>query len=139
PVWSSAAPLTPLSFLGNALAALLLTSCALPSSRRFSMTSTLLVFALGNLLVVVASDLMPALVGRFISGGAHGLLMSLAPAVAVGIAGYQHERRALSLVIGANTVGIALGAPLASFIGTTLGWQATCIAAAAGALVGALL
>jgi len=134
-----AGSLTALYSLGNAVLALPLTSLALRFSRRFSMTATLLVFALGNLLVVVASDLMPALVGRFISGGAHGLLMSLAPAVAVGIAGYQHERRALSLVIGANTVGIALGAPLASFIGTTLGWQATFIAAAAAALVCAIL
>ncbi|MCP3425237.1 MFS transporter [Rothia sp. AR01] len=136
---AAAGSLTALYSLGNAILALPLTSLALRFSRRFSLTATLLVFVIGNILVVVASDLMPALVGRFISGGAHGLLMSLAPAVAVGMAGLTHERRALSIVIGANTVGIALGAPLASFVGTTLGWQATFIGAAAVALVCAVL
>lgn len=136
---AAAGSLTALYSLGNAILALPLTALALRFSRRFSLTATLLIFVVGNVLVVLASDLMPALVGRFISGGAHGLLMSLAPAVAVGMAGFKYERRALSLVIGANTVGIALGAPLASFVGTTLGWQATFIGAAAVSLICAIL
>lgn len=134
-----AGSLTALYSLGNAILALPLTSLAVRFSRRFSLTGTLLVFVAGNAVVFFASDLMPALVGRFISGGAHGLLMSLAPAVAIGVAGLKHERRALSIVIGANTVGIALGAPLASLVGTTLGWRATFLGAALLSLVCALL
>lgn len=134
-----AGSLTALYSLGNAILALPLTSLAVRFSRRASLTGTLLVFVAGNAVVFFASDLVPALVGRFISGGAHGLLMSLAPAVAIGVAGLRHERRALSIVIGANTVGIALGAPLASLVGTTLGWRATFLGAAALSLVCALL
>ncbi|WP_262107410.1 MFS transporter [Arthrobacter sp. Marseille-P9274] len=134
-----AGSLTALYSLGNAILALPLTSLAVRFSRRFSLAGTLLVFVAGNALVVFASDLLPALAGRFISGGAHGLLMSLAPAAAIGVAGLEHERRALSIVIGANTVGIALGAPLASLVGTALGWRATFISAALLALVCALL
>lgn len=136
---AAAGSLTALYSLGNAILALPLTSLAVRFSRRVSLTGTLLIFVAGNALVFLASDLMPALVGRFISGGAHGLLMSLAPAVAIGVAGLRHERRALSIVIGANTVGIALGAPLASLVGTTLGWRATFIGAALLALVCAVL
>ncbi|ANI92672.1 MFS transporter [Dietzia timorensis] len=134
-----AGSLTALYSLGNAVLALPLTALAVRFSRRFALTGTLLVFVAGNAVVFFASDLMPALVGRFVSGGAHGLLMSLAPAVAIGVAGLKHERRALSIVIGANTVGIALGAPLASLVGTTLGWRATFAGAALMALLCAAL
>ncbi|MYW96103.1 MFS transporter [Amycolatopsis rubida] len=126
--------LTALYSLGNALLALPLTSLTLRFTRRFSLAGALVVFVAGNLLVAASTGLGPALIGRFVAGGAHGLLMSLAPAVAAGMAGPRREARALSMVIGANTLGIALGAPLASFVGTTLGWRTSFIVAAAVAL-----
>ncbi|WP_026927374.1 MFS transporter [Granulicoccus phenolivorans] len=136
---ATAGSLTALYALGNAVLTLPLTALVVRFSRRVALAGTLLVFVAGNAAVFLASDLVPALVGRFISGGAHGLLMSLAPAVAIGVAGLKHERLALSIVIGANTVGIALGAPLASVVGTALGWRVTFFAAAVLALVCALL
>lgn len=132
---AAAGSLTALYSLGNAILALPLTSLAVRFSRRLALTGALLVFVAGNVLVVVSSGLAPALLGRFVSGGAHGLLMSLGPAVAIGVAGLRHERRALSIVVGANTVGIALGAPLASLVGTMLGWRTTFAGAALLALV----
>ncbi|MFI2511338.1 MFS transporter [Streptomyces sp. NPDC018972] len=131
--------LTALSPLGNAILALPLTLPAVRFSRRFSLTATLLVLVADNALVFFASDLVPAPMGRFIADGAHGLLMSLAPTVAVGAAGLKHERRALSVVIGANTAGIAFDAPLASLVGTTLDRRTTSIGAALVALVCAVL
>lgn len=131
--------LTALYSLGNAALALPLTSIAVRFSRRVALTGTMLIFVAGNALVLFASDLMPALAGRLIAGGAHGLLMSLAPAVAVGMTGLEHERRALSIVIGANTAGIAVGAPLAALVGNTLGWRATFAGAALLTLACAVL
>ncbi|MEU4777257.1 MFS transporter [Micromonospora sp. NPDC023633] len=131
--------LTALYSLGNAILALPLTVLAVRFARRVSLAAALLVFVIGNAVVAFSSDLAPALVGRFIAGGAHGLLMSLAPAVAVGLVGHQREARALSMIIGANTLGIALGAPLASLAGTTLGWRTAFFAAAAIALICAVL
>lgn len=65
--------------------------------------------------------------------------MPLAPAVAIGLAGMRHERLTLSIVIGVDAVGIALGAPLASAEGAALGWRVTFFAAALLALVCAAL
>jgi predicted MFS family arabinose efflux permease len=127
--------LTALYSLGNAVLVLPLTALALRIPRRMALTATLLVFVLGNILVAVSGALAPALIGRFIAGGAHGLLMALAPAVATRMVSRRQEARALSLVIGANTVGIAFGAPLASFVGNTIGWRASFVGAAIFALL----
>lgn len=125
--------------LGNAVLVLPLTAWVLRFSRRAALTTTLVVFVAGNVLVAVSSDLTLALVGRFVAGGAHGLLMALSPAIAIRLVRPEQRGRALAVVIGANTVGIAVGAPLTSVVGTTFGWQVTFWAAAALALTCAAL
>lgn len=125
--------------LGNALLVLPLTAWALRFTRRAALTTTLVVFVLSNLLVAVSPDLFPALVGRFLAGGAHGLLMAMSPAVAIRLVKPEQRGKALAIVIGANTVGIAVGAPLTSILGTTFGWQTTFFAAAGFALLCAVL
>lgn len=128
--------LTALYSLGNAVLVLPLTSVALRFfSRRTAIALTLLVFVAGNLVVAVSPSLAPALVGRFASGGAHGLLMALLPAVAVRMAGERYRGRATTMVLAANTLGIALGAPLASLVGNLFGWRTTFTAAAVVFLV----
>lgn len=137
---AAAGSLTALYSLGNAVLVLPLTAVVLRwISRRWALALALLVFIGGNVVVAVSSDLGTAVAGRFVSGGAHGLLMALAPAVATRMVAPEHRGRALSLVIGANTVGIALGAPLASLAGTTFGWRVAFLGAAALALVCAVL
>ncbi|MBQ1080752.1 MFS transporter [Nocardiopsis sp. B62] len=136
---ASAGSLMALYALGNAVLVLPLTTWALRFTRRTALTATLLVFVAANVLVALSTDLAPALLARFVAGGAHGLLMALSPAVAVRLVRPDQRGRALAVVVGANTVGIAVGAPLTSLVGTTLGWQATFYAAAAMALLCAVL
>lgn len=134
---ATAGSLTALYSLGNAVLVLPLTALAVRFDRRTILAATLVVFVLGNALVVVADGLPVALAGRFVSGGAHGLLMALSPAVAMRLVPREQSQRALSVVVGANTLGIALGAPLTSVVGTTFGWRVTFAGAAALALVAA--
>lgn len=134
---AAAGSLTALYSLGNAVLVLPLTALAVRFDRRAVLAATLVVFVLGNLLVMVADGLPLALAGRFISGGAHGLLMALSPAVAMRMVPREQSQKALSLVVGANTLGIALGAPLTSVIGTAFGWRVTFAGAAAVAVLAA--
>jgi predicted MFS family arabinose efflux permease len=134
---AAAGSLTALYSLGNAVLVLPLTALAVRFDRRAVLAATLVVFVLGNLLVMLADGLPPALTGRFVSGGAHGLLMALSPAVAMRMVPQDQSQKALSLVVGANTLGIALGAPLTSVVGTNFGWRVTFAGAAAVALLAA--
>jgi predicted MFS family arabinose efflux permease len=136
---ASAGLLTALYSLGNAVLVLPLTALVLRFSRRAALAGALLVFVVGNVLVVLADGLGLAAAGRFLAGGAHGLLMAISPAVVVRLLPREQSGRALGLLVGGNTLGIALGAPLTSVIGTTFGWRTTFAVAAAVALVCALL
>ena len=136
---AAAGSLTALYSVGNAVLVLPLTAWVLRFNRRNVLTATLLVFVAANLAVATSTALAPALVARFVAGGAHGLLMAISPVVAMRIVHPGHRGKALAVVIGANTVGIAVGAPLTSVIGSTFGWQATFYAAAGLALGCAIL
>lgn len=132
--------LTTFFALGNALLVLPLTALAMRFSRRTALVAVMVVFILSNVIVAVAPSIVTADIGRFISGASFAVQCALIPAVAVHIAGPHHAVRAMSIVLGANTLGITLGAPLASIVGMAAGWRLTFILAAGIALlVGVLL
>jgi predicted MFS family arabinose efflux permease len=87
----------------------------------------------------VAPTLVVADAGRFIGGACYALICTLFPAVAIRIAGPRHARKAITVVFAATSLGIALGAPLASLAGNAFGWRATFSAAAAVALIAGIL
>lgn len=131
--------LTTFFALGNALLVLPLTSLAMRVGRRTALVAVMAVFLVSNLIVAAAPTIVTADVGRFISGASFAVQCSLIPAVAVRIAGPRHAVRAMSIVLGANTLGITLGAPLASIVGAAFGWRTTFVVAAALALLVALM
>ncbi|MFL4480392.1 MFS transporter [Paeniglutamicibacter sp. ORCA_105] len=126
--------------LGNALLVLPLTALAMRFGRRTALVSVMAVFVISNLVVAVAPSIFAADIGRFIGGASFAVQCALIPAVAVRIAGPRHAGRAMSVVLGANTLGMALGAPIASLVGVAVGWRVTFIVAAGVALlVGVML
>jgi predicted MFS family arabinose efflux permease len=131
--------LTTFFALGNALLVLPLTALAMRFGRRTALVAVMVVFVISNVLVAVAPSIVVADIGRFIGGASFALQCALIPAVAVRSAGERHAVRAMSIVLGANTLGITLGAPLASIVGMAAGWRLTFIAAAVVAIVVGIL
>jgi predicted MFS family arabinose efflux permease len=78
-------------------------------------------------------------VGRFLGGACYALICTLFPAVAVRIAGPRHAGKAITVVFAATSLGVALGAPLASEAGNAFGWRVTFLAAAVLALIAGVL
>lgn len=117
--------------LGNALLVLPLTSLAMRFGRRSALVAVMAVFVIGNLVVAVAPSIEIADVGRFVAGASFAVQCSLIPAVAVRIAGPRFAGRAMAVVLGANALGMALGASLASILGMAAGWRVTFVVAAA--------
>ncbi|WP_026554446.1 MFS transporter [Arthrobacter sp. 35W] len=137
---ASVGTLTTFFALGNALLVLPLTAFVMRFSRRTALVSMMTVFVISNVIVAVAPAIFAADIGRFLGGAAFAVQCALIPAVAVHIAGPRYAGRAMSIVLAANALGMALGAPIASLVGVAVGWRVTFIAAAGIALlVGALL
>lgn len=137
---ASVGTLTTFFALGNALLVLPLTALAMRFSRRTALAAMMAVFVISNVIVAVAPSIVAADVGRFIGGASFAVQCALIPAAAVHIAGPRFAGRAMSIVLAANALGMALGAPIASLVGSASGWRVTFIAAAGIALlVGVLL
>jgi predicted MFS family arabinose efflux permease len=137
---AAAGTLTTSYALGNAILVLPLTALALRFSRRSALNVVMVAFVASNVIVAAAPTLVVADVGRFMGGACYALICTLFPAVAVRIAGPRHAGKAITVVFAATSLGIALGAPLASLAGNAFGWRVTFVAAAALALIaGALM
>ncbi|MFW6186457.1 MAG: MFS transporter [Actinomycetota bacterium] len=131
--------LTTFFALGNALLILPLTALALRFVRRTALVSVMAAFVISNIVVAATPTIAVADIGRFIGGGSYAVLCALVPAVAVRMAGPRYTGRALTITIGANTLGMALGAPLASLTGDAFGWRMVFLAAAGIAVLLAVL
>jgi predicted MFS family arabinose efflux permease len=136
---ASAGTLATAYALGNAILVLPLTALALRFSRRSALNAVMAAFVASNVIVAVAPTLVVADVGRFMGGACYALICTLFPAVAVRIAGPRHAAKAITVVFAATSLGIALGAPLASMAGNAFGWRVTFAAAAVLALIAGVL
>jgi predicted MFS family arabinose efflux permease len=136
---AAAGTLTTSYALGNAILVLPLTALALCFSRRSALNVVMVAFVASNVIVAASPTLVLADVGRFLGGACYALICTLFPAVAVRIAGPRHAGKAITVVFAATSLGIALGAPLASLAGNAFGWRVTFVAAAALALIAGVL
>lgn len=125
--------------LGNVITVIPLTRVAIRLPRRTALVLIVLLFVISNLAVVFAPNITLAVIGRFVGGAAHGLIWALLPAVVQRLGGTRYVGRAMTIVFTANSLALALGAPLSSLLGNSLGWRMAFLVAAAVALVIAII
>lgn len=119
----AAGSLTSVFALAIVVTILPLTRLTLRLDRRTVLVGTAVLLVLSNLLVALAPGLGIALVGRFLGGTAHGLLSSAMAGVAARLIAPELMPRAMGAVLAGNSAGLAVGAPLAAFLGTAVGWR----------------
>lgn len=107
--------------------------------RHFLLIALILTFAASNALVAVVPDFGAAMGSRVVGGIAHGLLWSaMAPFVARIVPAHK-VGKALAIVFSGNSLGLAIGAPIGTFLGNLVGWRAAfLVLAASGVLLAAL-
>lgn len=125
--------------VGNVVTVIPLTRLAIRLPRRTALVLIVLLFVISNLVVVLAPNITLAVIGRFVGGAAHGLIWALLPAVVQRLGGTRYVGRAMTIVFTANSLALALGAPLSSLLGNSLGWRMAFLVAAAVALVIAII
>ncbi len=132
---AAAGALTAIFALAIVLTVVPLTRWTLRLAGRDLVLVTVVVVAAGNLTVCLAPVLPVALVGRFVTGAAHGLLWAALPVVVAGLTEPMARARAMSIVLGGSSAGMALGAPMSTLLSSALGWRPTfAVVAAAGLL-----
>ena len=112
------------------LYAVMVTTLAVPltmATTRFHrkplLLTTLLCYAVSNLVVAVAPSFAVLAVGRTIGGVTHALFFSLCIGYVPRLVTGARVGRALAIATGGASAGFVLGVPLSTSLGTALGWR----------------
>lgn len=122
-----------------AVLALPLTRLTAGLPRKPLVLGTIGLYVVGNLVIALAPSFAVVCAGRVIGGIAHALFFSLWSAYAASLVPPRVQGRALAVVASGVSIGYILGVPLATSIGTALGWRAAFAALAIGGVLTALV
>lgn len=124
-----------------ALLALPLTSFTARLPRKTVLVSTLVGYAVSNLMVALAPSFAVVCAGRVVGGVAHALFFSVASAYATRIVPPRLAGRAIAFVYSGSSLGFVLGVPIATWVAQTIGWRPAVgsVAVASAVLAGVAL
>lgn len=105
--------------------------------RRVTLSSALVVFAIGHVIVALSSNFGLILGARFLTAVATGAFWAVAAVVGEKAAGPASSSRALGIVLGGGMLANVIGVPLGALAGQSIGWRGPFWALAALALVAA--
>lgn len=91
--------------------------------RRVTLSLSLLVFAIGHILLALSSDLAFILIARFVTALATGAFWAVAAVVAAKAVTPSSSSKALGIVLGGGMLANVAGVPLGSFAGQAIGWR----------------
>src|SRR5262249_51044299 len=123
---------------GVVVGAPLVTLLAARLNRKTLLVGLMGLFAVGNLLSALATNLQMLSVARFIAGMPQGAYFGAGAVVAAYIVGPGNGGKAFSLVMSGLTIATIIGSPLATFLGQYLGWRNTYIAVTCAPLLALL-
>jgi MFS transporter, DHA1 family, inner membrane transport protein len=109
--------------LGLALGGPILAALTIKLNKRTVLSGTLILGILGNLIAVLTADYGVFLVARIGTGALQGLFIASAFAVGVSLVPAERMGRAISVIISGVALSAALGVPLGTLVGQTLGWR----------------
>ncbi|MDT7579608.1 MAG: transporter, family, inner rane transport protein [Pseudonocardiales bacterium] len=111
--------------LGIAVGGPLLTFATMRLPRRLMLRASFAAYVAGNLLAALAAGFGLLIVARVLTGTLHGLFVGIALGVAPALVTPERTGRAVSMIVGGVSVATALGVPLGTYVGQTLGWRAS--------------
>jgi predicted MFS family arabinose efflux permease len=91
--------------------------------RRAVLLTALTAFAASNVLVALSPAFPVALGARLVGGTAHGMAWSLLAPYVARLVPEHRVGRAMAVVLGGPSVAAAAGAPLATVLGSAVGWR----------------
>lgn len=120
---SSAGALVTVYALGVAAGGPLLTALTIRLNRRTVLLGAVALCALGNLAPVLVPEYWVFLVARAGTGALHGLFMAAAFVIGTSVVPPERTGRAISAVFSGFAVSAAVGVPLGTLAGQSLGWR----------------
>jgi DHA1 family inner membrane transport protein len=121
--------------LGLAIGGPILAALTIKLDKRIVLIGAVALFIACNLVAVLTADYGVFLVLRFLIGALQGLFIAGAFIAAMSVVPPERMGQAIGIVISGVAVSGALGVPLGTLVGQTLGWRGSFMAIVVGAVV----
>jgi len=121
--------------LGLAIGGPILTALTIRLDKKIVLVGAVALFIVCNLVLVLTHAYVLFLVLRFLIGALQGLFIAGAFMAAMTIVPPERIGQAIGIVVSGVAVSGALGLPLGTLVGQTLGWRGSFLAIEAGAVV----
>jgi MFS transporter, DHA1 family, inner membrane transport protein len=121
--------------LGLAIGGPTLTALTIKLDKKIVLIGTVALFIACNLVAVLTADYSLFLVLRFLIGALQGLFIAGAFIAAMSVVPPERMGQAIGIVVSGVAVSAALGVPLGTLVGQTLGWRGSFMAIVVGAVV----
>lgn len=125
--------------IASAFLGIPLVSITISWNRKLLLEILLIGFACANLIVGLAPNFTLALIGRAIGGACAGTMWPMITAYAMELVSKEEAGKAITIVMSGITVGMALGVPAMTLIGTIYGFHLEFLALVVGLVLIAIL
>lgn len=109
--------------LGMAIGGPILTALTIRMDKRAVLVGTLVVFAVANLVPLLVPDHGVFVAARVLAGAVQGLFIAVGFVTGMALVPPERAGRAISVIISGIAVSAALGVPLGTLVGQTVGWR----------------
>lgn len=109
--------------IASAVGTIPLITWTMEMNRKKLLLIVLIVFGLSNLLIVFSSNFYLTAFARILGGAAAGVVWPMMSAYALRLVPKGLGGRAIAVVMGGSTVGLGVGLPIMTTIGTSFGWR----------------
>jgi DHA1 family inner membrane transport protein len=116
--------------LGLAVGGPILAALTIRLDKRTVVVATLVLFIACNLVAVLTADYGLFLVARVLTGALQGMFIASAFVVGMSIVPPERMGQAIGIIVSGVSVATALGVPLGTLVGQTLGWRGSFLAIA---------
>jgi DHA1 family inner membrane transport protein len=114
--------------LGLAIGGPVLAALTIKLDKRTVLVGTLALFIACNLVAVLTADYGVFLLARILIGALQGLFIATAFIAGMSVVPPERIGKAIGIVVSGVSVSTALGVPLGTLVGQTLGWRAAIVA-----------
>ena len=109
--------------LASAICAIPLVSATLAVNRKKLLLALLIGFAASNILVAVSSSSAIIVACRILGGICAGVMWPMIAAYGTRLVPENMHGKAITFIMSGNTLGISIGLPVMTMVGTTFGWR----------------
>ncbi len=109
--------------LASAICAIPLVSATLAVNRKKLLLALLAGFAASNILVAVSSSVAIIVACRILGGICAGVMWPMIAAYGTRLVPENMHGKAITFIMSGNTLGISIGLPVMTMVGTTFGWR----------------